>query len=452
MTTSRYHRLQEITPDQYELEAPAEIEKGALLLDTQTKTVILQLRVNKLKPNISSIMIRADLFDDVGRVLKGADPLILTYSDVNLIETEVIGEQTPIILDPSVRQVEVSLIEVHLTSGRIWKTQSKNLIQKPEQIAILSLEPGLKAQVDREYEIAPPKNSKKLKFLPIQSKDYWVCACGRPNPNSSVECERCGIDKNWGFAILNIEYLRNKFDAFLEQSRLSELEQKKTRKKTTRRLIAIISFATLLTMLIYYTISSIKYVQGLDLLALKQYNEASTVFESLGDFRNSNELMNEADYQRSAELVENLAYQMALDIYRDLNSYKDSEFYHGKLEYLAGDLLTARTILQQLKDNPDAKKYLEKTNALLKFQGTWVDELTGDYIIVVSGREVTYALYERFLDDPKHFYYKVYLKDDNITSDRITFNNEPFFYTYDVAKNKLTEYLEDIRITFHRTN
>ena len=51
MSNNRYVRLQDLIFDSYVFDSPVEIEKGALLLDSETKAVLLQLRLNILGTN-----------------------------------------------------------------------------------------------------------------------------------------------------------------------------------------------------------------------------------------------------------------------------------------------------------------------------------------------------------------------------------------------------------------
>ena len=72
MSNSNYLRLQELVIGTFNLDAPVEIEKGALLLESTTKMVLLQLRLNVIENinEISSTSLNIYGFTDAGEPIK----------------------------------------------------------------------------------------------------------------------------------------------------------------------------------------------------------------------------------------------------------------------------------------------------------------------------------------------------------------------------------------------
>lgn len=122
MSNSKYIRLQELVIDTFNLDAPVEIEKGALLLESTSKTVLLQIRLNVLDnvDEISSTSLKIYGYTDAGEEVEGFSPFIHTYTDVFLQDKKTFGDRTPIILDPIIRRVTVELDKVVYRNGEIW--------------------------------------------------------------------------------------------------------------------------------------------------------------------------------------------------------------------------------------------------------------------------------------------------------------------------------------------
>ena len=96
VSSKRYVHIQELVFDSYVLDCPVEIEKGALLLDTESKEVLLQLWLNILDVNyseISSITIGIAAFDDAGDEIPEIKPFTYTFRDVYLLGTKSFGDK-----------------------------------------------------------------------------------------------------------------------------------------------------------------------------------------------------------------------------------------------------------------------------------------------------------------------------------------------------------------------
>lgn len=224
MTNSRYVRLRELAFDSFVLDCPVEIEKGALLLDTQNKGVLLQLRLNILEAKcseISSVTIKIECFDDANVEIPEIKPFDYIFRDINLLSSKHFGDKTPISLNPNVRKVNVGLNKVTFVDGHKWEYPDEELI-RPKQQPITSLRSDLLDHLKREINILPQNSRERFIYLPRQLEKYWLCTCGRPNKNDAMECCRCGKPKKWVFENMKEENIQKNLDIYKEKVRLEQ--------------------------------------------------------------------------------------------------------------------------------------------------------------------------------------------------------------------------------------
>ena len=125
-----------------------------------------------------------------------------------------------------------------------------------------------------------------------------------------------------------------------------------------------------------------------------KYVNAAVAFERLGDYRNSSELLNEANYQRAVSLLEDEHYDEAVAKFTELGNYKDSaeQAENSKVYVTAyenavafakdGDYESAGEIFAGLGDYKNSAEWL--TQIELWKQCT---PFTGEFICMVEGYE-----------------------------------------------------------------
>ena len=72
-------------------------------------------------------------------------------------------------------------------------------------------------------------------------------------------------------------------------------------------------------------VPSIKYNEALELVENKNYDEAIAIFEELGDYSDSADMICEAKYKKAEELMSNKKFDVALEIFNELGNYSDSK-------------------------------------------------------------------------------------------------------------------------------
>jgi hypothetical protein len=221
----KYYILQDIVIDTFELDAPVEIEKGALWLDKLSRQVILQLKLIVLGANtshLSSVTVNIDCLDDALEIITDVSPYTYTFRDVFLNKSNSFGDNVPIQLDQRVRRVKVGIQRVVFIDSSAWNS-TRIGITLPKQFLITTLEPKLFEQFKREIRNLPRKD--EFVYIPLQFNDYWLCTCGRPNKNDNEICTKCGLSKAFIFQVTEADFLENNLQKFNEEVRIAEEER-----------------------------------------------------------------------------------------------------------------------------------------------------------------------------------------------------------------------------------
>jgi len=364
MSNSKYYRLQELVIDTFNLDAPVEIDKGALLLESTSKTVLLQLRLNVLDKfeEISSVSLDVYGITDAGEEVEGFSPFNYTYSDIYLQGSQSFGDRTPIILDPRIRKVKVEINKVVFRQGDVWRDPD-GYFTPTTQKSISSIDAQLLPQIKRETKNFPEKSISRISNIPLQCEKYWLCTCGRPNSDKTAECHRCGLTKSLAFTLTE-NYLQQANDEYQKEQRLIELEvaknaaekeakeaeKKKIRTKIIQKSILFIGgLIAIILLTIFVVLPALKYSKASNLLDDGLFNEAIYLFESLGDYRNSGEMLLEANYRKANHLLENGNFEEAVSIFSNIETYKESATLIKEARFQEASLLLSKKEFSEAK-------------------------------------------------------------------------------------------------------
>lgn len=357
MSNHRYTLLQEIDTSRYDLTCPIEIETGALLFDSKTNKVLLQLRLNILGIDEHQYLkanLLIDCFDEVGDHLPGFNPYHHAFTRINAIGVLSFENEMPIILDPKVRRVEIAVEKVVYVDGREW-FPSGEIVAPLEQKKINTLNLEMRDQVNRDISFyLPDENRDRIIYIPMQQDHYWLCSCGRPNWNSEVICCRCGLSRKWVFRNLsetgiqlNLERHKETLKEIQDEGRLIKkrriIRKKKWNYQLQRVFLALISLGLFLTIFITFGNPYIQYAHANNLLKDAAYDEAIAIYETLGDFKNSSEMIKEANYQKAFNSLTNRKFDEALALFTEINDYRNSNEMISEVKYQkASDLLAKK--------------------------------------------------------------------------------------------------------------
>ena len=126
---------------------------------------------------------------------------------------------------------------------------------------------------------------------------------------------------------------------------------------------------------------SLDYKQAVTAMDAGNYQEALTVLDALGDYKDAADLAVKCRYAIAEDNFDKGEYETALTQFTDLGDYRDSGKYVTKCNYAMAvkafedeDYTKAQDLFTGLADYQDSESYLEKTeNALLlqAVSGTW---------------------------------------------------------------------------------
>lgn len=379
MAKSRYTMLKELKFDSYIIDCPVEIEKGALLFDNELNAVLLQLKLFNVGSSvISSVHTVIDGFNYAGEAIPDLEPLQYVYKDLNAgVQTAFFGDKTPIVLDKRVNDVKVTITKVTTVDGEVWEYNGAEPFTSPGQLPINSLETSLINQLNKEIQNSPIEGWDKIKYIPRQREDLWLCSCGRPNPNTSVVCSRCGMSRDWIFEKTDKDYLTFKINEYnetliaasavpevpaetapladmeeewsLEELRaretaaITDRQKQERRYKWTLRAAAFIGLVITGALLWFLVLPMVNYSRGVSLYESRQYPAAIKVFEGMGEYKNASSWLLAAKYKQAVSLMGNKRYEESAALFETIKDYSNAKDMIKEVSYQkAGNYLAEK--------------------------------------------------------------------------------------------------------------
>ncbi|MCR5576540.1 MAG: hypothetical protein K6F56_05980 [Oscillospiraceae bacterium] len=329
----RYTRLFSLPQDLYTPGAPLVIAAGALLKDSQTGSVLAQLKLRSL----SDVTISAVKLQVVGYDMAKAEVCREEhqYLDLRVKRDESFGAKEAIPLPVrSVRSFSVQVLAVFFSDGGSYTGTDAVWLPLPEQ-ADLNAQ-LFDAELIRQYRL---ETSEKSRFVPQTVADLWMCTCGELN-HSGEPCHRCALTLEEAQRLLDVDLLRTKKTARLEEEALRQAEE--DRKKNSRgyrlRRLALFMIPVLLIAgaaagtYHYAQKRAAAYDRAAALYESGDYAEAAAAFDRLGNYQDAAERASAAraadselnSYVRAGKLLENGRYEDAAELYQSLGDYRDS--------------------------------------------------------------------------------------------------------------------------------
>ena len=270
----------------------------------------------------------------------------------------------------------------------------------PNQVLINSLKPELVDQFQRDIRFLSPAEKERYIYIPEQLDDYWLCTCGRPNKNDAIACSRCMLSKTEAFTSSeetlqknlvehkeNVRLEAEKFRIASDKAKLLAIEKARIEEENNARLLAeekvrskrlktgffITGIIGLLIVLFFNVIlPALKYSQASDYLANKEYNYAIYVFDSLGNYKNSEGMVYEANYQKATDFLTDKKLDDAIKTFSYIMTYRDSDtmimeanYQKAKAFFQEGNYPEAILIFSRLENFGDSTSYLRDSRGLL---------------------------------------------------------------------------------------
>ena len=340
----RFSRLYELQNNLYSDGAPVIVSAGALLKDTQTNNIIVQLKFHSVSATpIKALKVGITAFDIAGKEVEGVSEY--QYLDLSIKNGQEFGSNKAIVMPDSViRSFAIKGITVVAADGCV-KSISMPLVSLPHSVGLQS---ALKdVELIKQYKL---KTSNSAAWVPQEANGLWQCHCGEWNCGSI--CSNCGGQKSVAFAALDLPALTDEMNARLaeEKQRKAEAEQRaeaerqekakqlaiteahrKAVAKKTKKILAVV-FPILVLVItfsgwIYPQMikPSMKYKDAVELLSSGQYDVAAAAFSELGDYKDSQKMVLESQYQKAQLLMTEGQHTEAARIFSDLSGYRDSD-------------------------------------------------------------------------------------------------------------------------------
>lgn len=341
---------------------PVLVEKVLLSRDPQTGSLTASCTFRSLteKP-LLAMLVDVCCTDVWGTTTESVEGF--QYLDLRTARETVFGDDKKIsIPNAATRFVEVNIKKV-IFADRSLAEASANKAVLPAQQPLLSFfgSEALTNEYLRETGIDAQNTI-------TEGGGYWRCTCGAINDEAENTCYRCAASKSKLLALQNVELIsanlvahqkemrekeeqeRAEREAFRRQAEEKKRLEKEERERKSReaaaqyaeemrikkeqrqkkvKRISIITAAVLLILLaayavIWHIIPSIRYSNADSALSNKQFDSAYEGFQSLGNYKDSEEKAKEALYQKASSLMNAGSFSDAAAEFSKVVNYKDS--------------------------------------------------------------------------------------------------------------------------------
>lgn len=417
--------------------APVIIAGGALLEDSSTNKLLLQLKFKSIsEKTIKSLRVKIIPFSETKEKLS---PLEYNYASLEAKWDSEFGQKSAIVMqDESAVSFDVIVLEVIFADDSRWDGTGTDWLKLS---AMRKLEDALgDAEAANQYAI---RYGNDCLYFPEEQRDLWYCACGAINRKGEEKCHSC---RRVFSALKNVNFAALKSDS-AQRVEVEKIEDEEERaKKSAKRkkiLISLLISVPLVIIIVAAVITAQRSAQlqknydlAMALLGNGRYDDAATVFAELGDYNNSTEIAEkEVPYEKAMNVIDcaeredtaGLAlvglkrsdiaedepisitlYREAIPLFEALDGYKDSatqaanaqkqiddyfaalkeDAYNAAKElYDSGSYLAARDAFTAMGDYSDCKELAQRA---MYDRAVKLYELTENYYML--------GVYARFSD------------------------------------------------------
>lgn len=369
----RFEKLFVLPENLYIEGSPVLICAGALLKDTVTGRMLVQLKLKNIGTGIIiAVKVKIRAYEPNGEEVDGIEEY--QYLDLNVNHAEEFAQKTPIYLpNNSTRRFEVGIIEVVQSGSDTWASDYVTWTPLVEQKPISALHDK---ELAKQYsiEVGGEMDSKfNPDYIPDEPLDLFRCTCGGINPKTSEVCLYCGRKKEDVFKALDHDLLKQKIDIRLEEEKQKEQKRleyekkeklKKAKIKRFKRLTILTGIILVLTSILIalftFIIPNIKYSIAADLYRKGKYDEAFNVYSEIVDYKDAKEKRDKSAYKNASILLKNGEYKKAKEIFRVIDTM-DSDIinrkilicdcYIAKQELKKGNIKTYKKIISDVLIN-----------------------------------------------------------------------------------------------------
>lgn len=323
--SERYGKVFSLPENLYAEGAPVIIAAGALLKDNQTGRVVAQLKLRNISPKtIKAVTVRLFPMNTAGQPL--GDAVRYEYLDLSSNRDADFGSKSAIPMpDKTTRSFGIRVAEVIFADNSAWNANDAawEPLEKPE-----ALDSRLDSEMVKQFQIEYGSRAKN--FL-LEQKDLWHCICGAVNRREETVCHSCQ-KSIYDLKNLDLETLKERKDQRVakeqEQAAQEAMARQESERKVKKALAIVLPVAAVVTALVLLLnnviIPKAKYNNAVSLMKSGQYEEASALFEKLGDYKDASQMVFEVAYQKALALMDAKNYEDAISVFEMLDGYRDS--------------------------------------------------------------------------------------------------------------------------------
>lgn len=363
--SERFTTLFKLPSNMYSVDSPIIVSAGALLKDTETGKIIVQIKYHSVSiATIKALKVTISSYDVFGEKVSEIDEY--QYLDLNVNYGQEFGANKAIILpDEVTRSFKIDKIIVILSDGSNYDVDIPMEILPPSESIKTVLQND---ELVKQYQLVV---NTKADYIPQERKGLWCCSCGKWNV--STHCSNCNAEKEKVFLSLDISTLTLKMEERLvaeeiekfKQEELAAIEMKNAieREKNKRKEnVAKIKKASLIAGIIVAIIIILSVVMSIK----------NPISESIsGDVKEEISAVKEILNSSQEEVM--LAYR---------SEEKNGSLFiagtfagvEGVYKILLWDGDVSRVIFEGNEDNIDIEKVVNEVNAYLGFY----DEFDGN--------------------------------------------------------------------------
>lgn len=342
----RYTSLYRLPENQYTAGSPVLLEAGALLKDSRTGAVLVQLKIRSVSAKlIRAVMVVVDAFDVSGAPLEGVAEY--QYLDLSVPRDEPFGQHQAIVLpDANTRRASVRCTRVVFADGTSWEADPSAVwspLPEPE-----ALEKALPAELVRQYG---RDTAACAAFQCTKIGDLWRCTCGALNASGETACHACGLTLDAQLAALNKTALREHLAAYekaeAEKEEARRVKNQKIRKKALTIGIPAAAVCAAAILIITVLVPKLKVNKAMRMIDAGEYDSAYVILEELGN----TEAIAESKYDRAMEQIDAGDYDIAYALLEELGNTEEiaANKYDRAMDCIdAQDYETAYALLEEI--------------------------------------------------------------------------------------------------------
>ena len=250
---NRFERLFQLPEKQYAEGSPVILAAGVLSKDTETGSIIAQLKFQSVsEKRIKAVKVSLTAYDISKAEVQGVTDY--QYLELNVGNGQEFGSNKAIVMPISVtRSFAVASILVVFSDGSIWESAGNFSVLPAAKSLSFTLG---SAEMEKQYRIATNDGAT---YAPFESQDLWQCSCGTWNKGTT--CTHCRLLKSKVFSALDVTTLTEQMNIRLvkeqeqreaEVARQVQLQAKAEvrRKKHKKRLTIVAIIAVIAAILL----------------------------------------------------------------------------------------------------------------------------------------------------------------------------------------------------------